>query len=200
MADTWIVSHGRGLLQRNKQIVIARRRSIQRDIIIKYRFPSLSVTVSHGKLKNELRTRDNHELRLSVNPEDDFTERWGCCTAMCYIVNLSSLAPSPVVKSCPHLITIFAVRGTTVTFYRCEPLVRSRGICVVPGILLFALPHAYSREKRGFARDPIQQRGARTSRSKEARITSANPGFGWRNSRRHMILLKLKKKLFRIIV
>lgn len=36
--------------------------------------PELSVTVSHGKLKNELRTRDSHELRLSVNLEDDFTD------------------------------------------------------------------------------------------------------------------------------
>lgn len=82
---------------------------------------------------------------------------------MCYIVNLSPLASLP---SCPHLITIFAVRGTTVTFYRCEPLVRSRGICAALGVLLFALPHAYSREKRGLARDPIQRRGVCTRRAR----------------------------------
>lgn len=86
--------HGCGLLPRNKQIIIAQQRTIQRDIIIKYRFPSLSVTVSHGKLKNELRTRDNHELRLSVNPEDDFTDG-GDAVPLCVTSSISPLSRLP---------------------------------------------------------------------------------------------------------
>lgn len=146
--------HGCGIRERNKQIIIAQR-FIQRDIIIKYRFPSLSVTVSHGKLKNELRTRDNHELRLSVNPEDDFTDGGDavplCVTSSISLSRLPSCSRAP--PSLPStLITIFAVGGTTVTFYRCELLVRAASVLRLrTGVLLFSVLHAYSREKRGFA-------------------------------------------------
>ena len=125
-------------------------RCIQRDIIIKYRFPSLSVTVSHRKLKNELRTRDSHELRLSVNPEDDFTDGRDAIP-LCLTRRALSLSRLSSCSHTPFLITIFAVGGTTVTFYRCEPLVRSRGIRVAVAARRSPLcSPAYSREKQGF--------------------------------------------------
>lgn len=78
---------------------------------------------------------------------------------------LSPVSPSSCSRAPLHRITIFAVGGTTVTFYRCEPLVRSRGIRAAVAARrspLCSPARLLAREARFCARrDPIQQRSAR---------------------------------------
>lgn len=149
--------HGCGLLPRNKQIIIAQRRTIQRDIIIKYRFPSLSVTVSHGKLKNELRTRDNHELRLSVNPEDDFTDG-GDAVPLCVTSSISPLSRLPSRSRAPTS-SQFSQSGAQ----RLRFTVASRSFAHAASVLRSAFSSLLSRtptraRSEVLRADPIQQR------------------------------------------
>lgn len=184
--------HGCGVLERNKQIIIAQQRFIQRDIIIKYRFPSLSVTVSHGKLKNELRTRDSHELRLSVNPEDDFTDG-GDAVPLCVTSSISPLSRLP---SCSRALPLrrppprppssqFSQSGAqrlrftvaSCSFAHAASVLRLR-TCG----LLFSVLHAYSREKQRFcalrsdsaALAPVCERNKLMSASMESSLISAH--------------------------
>jgi len=115
--------------------------------------PELSVTVSHGKLKNELRIR-----AIATNYDCPWTPRMISSTVgMLYRYALHRRAHRlprrlfaiSFVHSCPLPATIFAVGGTTVTFYRCEPLVRSRGIRAAAARSVFSLARTPTRARSG---------------------------------------------------
>jgi len=79
-------------------------------------------------------------------------------------------------QPCPLPATIFAVGGTTVTFYRCEPLVRSRGIRAAAARSVFSLARTPTRARseillRVRSSDDSQHPDARTFQ--RARFTRA---------------------------
>jgi len=100
-------------------------------------------------------------------------------------LSLSRIAHHAVVPPPHHNFRSRGHNGYVLPLRAARSLTRHPLLRLRPGVLLFALPHAYSRERQGFARDSIQQRNPRMRAYRGNKL--ANAPIRMKNSSKHMV-------------